>query len=73
MPQKKIHKINKCDRCGAVLNPDGTCAKCGTDIVQPQNLEIEFKNFKISELLDIRVRAGRTSQGKAGKQDDGKK
>lgn len=39
----------KCPRCGLLMKPDKPCEKCGGGI------EVDFKDFKISELLDIKM------------------
>jgi len=39
-----------------------TCAKCGKEALPPKGLEVEYKEFKISELLDIKM-TGRVSSG----------
>lgn len=73
MPQEKGSQEKKCARCGSEINPDGSCVKCGPDKKQTQDVEIEFKNFKISELLDIRVHAHKDNKEKSDKREDKKK
>ncbi len=44
-------------KSGAEVNPEGTRNKCGDEDRTRGNVEIEFKKFKISELLDIKIQS----------------
>jgi ribosomal protein L32 len=44
----------KCPECGKETSPGKVCGKCGK-AVQPREVKVEYKEFKISELLDIRM------------------
>ncbi len=45
----------KCPNCGKETTGGKTCDKCGRDIMPSQGVEVQFKDFKVSELLDIKV------------------
>ena len=53
----------KCPECGAEIGSGRTCEKCGKEVLPPKGLEVEYKEFRISELLDIKM-TGRVSSGK---------
>ena len=45
----------KCPRCDADITGKRKCSECGFDVAGPQEeIEVEYKDFKTSELLDIR-------------------
>jgi len=45
----------KCPDCGNELNGKEICGKCGREIkARQQDIEVEYKEFKISEFLEIR-------------------
>jgi|PlaIllAssembly_1097288.scaffolds.fasta_scaffold418756_2 hypothetical protein len=45
----------KCPRCAADISTQKKCSKCGYNVDDNQGeLEVEFKDFKTSELLEIR-------------------
>ena len=45
----------KCPRCAADISTQKKCSKCGYNVDDNQDeLEVEFKDFKTSELLEIR-------------------
>ena len=45
----------KCPECGKELNENHVCKNCGKKIEKPeQDIEIEYKEFKLSEFLEIR-------------------
>ena len=71
MTKDKGHDEKRCSLCGAVLKPDGKCTACGSD--QGRGIEIAFKKFKISELLDIKVQPRTTGLKETGKREGGKK
>ncbi len=49
-------KGKKCTECGAELKPGEVCELCAA---KEREIEVEMKKFKISEVLDIRVRPPR--------------
>ena len=62
----------KCPYCDAVLNGENICGVCEKKIEIPgQEVEIEYKEFKISEFLEIRKKQEKSHSGtaceKAGK------
>ena len=45
----------KCPRCDTDITGKKKCSKCGLDVAGPQEeIEVEYKDFKTSELLEIR-------------------
>ena len=44
----------KCPRCDADISTQKKCSKCGFNIDGQGQLEVEYKDFKTSELLEIR-------------------
>lgn len=52
-----------CSRCGAELKEDGSCDRCGHR--QSPSIEVEYKDFKGTEMLDIRQRLSRSSGQRA--------
>ena len=47
----------KCPDCGAELHGKDRCSKCGKKIELPQkDVEVEYKEFTLSEFLEIRKR-----------------
>ncbi len=58
----------KCPECGKEISSGKVCDKCG-DAVQPHGVEVEYKEFKISELLDIRM-ARKAGTVRAGRKDE---
>lgn len=45
----------KCPRCDAEIAGKRKCSKCGLDVAGSQEeIEVEYKDFKTSELLEIR-------------------
>jgi hypothetical protein len=54
----------KCPYCGNELNGKELCSGCGRKVKIPkQDIEVEYKEFPVSEFLEIRKRH-QTSQGK---------
>jgi hypothetical protein len=52
--QKVINRMN-CPYCGCELKDEDICGSCGRDIKSAQpDIEVEYKEFKISEFLEIR-------------------
>lgn len=45
----------KCPKCDNDVTGETKCSKCGLDVAGSQEeIEVEYKDFKISELLEIR-------------------
>ncbi|MCL5024665.1 MAG: hypothetical protein M1497_15125 [Nitrospirae bacterium] len=54
----------KCPRCGAEVKGQDVCGGCGKKFERPRgDIEVEYKDFKISEFLEIRSRNRRTGAG----------
>ena len=52
-------KTMKCAFCGADMKGRAVCGKCGKKTEgMPDRLEVEYKDFKISEFLEIRPKYG---------------
>ena len=45
----------KCQECGKEAGAGMACKNCGKEAGPPKAVEVEYKNFKISELLDIKM------------------
>lgn len=62
----------KCARCGADITAQRKCSKCGLHVADfRKELEVEYKDFKTSELLDIRQKR-RTEPSRAEPKTSGK-
>ncbi len=63
----------KCPYCGEETQAEKACDKCGRDLEPNKGLEIEYKEFKISELLDIKMTKkgpdGQAMKRPAGRQE----
>ena len=60
----------KCPHCGADLKGKDLCSRCGRKIEPAPELEVEYKDFKVSEYLEIRQKEHKTSSGtEAGVQE----
>jgi hypothetical protein len=45
----------KCPRCNTDMTGNNKCGKCGLNVAENrEELEVEYKDFKTSELLEIR-------------------
>ena len=53
----------KCPHCGADLKEKDLCSRCGRKIGPAPEIEIEYKDFKVSEYLEIRQKEHKTSSG----------
>jgi hypothetical protein len=48
-------KCMQCPHCGNELSGATLCSKCGRKVSPPKrDIEVEYKEFKVSELLEIR-------------------
>ena len=57
----------KCPSCGKALEGKDICSRCGKKVDIPeQEWEIEYKEFKISELLEIRRKQQKSHANGAG-------
>ena len=45
----------KCPHCCEDIGAGQACGKCGKDAGSFQEMEVQYKDFKLSELLDIKV------------------
>ncbi len=45
----------KCPHCGKETKVGKACDNCGRGLAPSQGVEIQYKDFKVSELLDIKV------------------
>lgn len=45
----------KCPRCGEEISSGKVCDRCGEEMPSKENMEVEYKEFKVTELLDIRM------------------
>lgn len=45
----------ECPHCGEEITAGNECKKCGKAAESPKEMEIKYKEFKVSELLDIRM------------------
>jgi len=58
----------KCPHCGNDSRTKGVCSSCGDKMEMPeQTIEIEYKEFKVSEFMEIR----RRRKGPGRKRDEG--
>jgi hypothetical protein len=49
----------KCTVCGAEMGEETICSRCGKKGANsPDKLEVNYKDFKISEFLEIRSKPG---------------
>jgi len=44
-----------CPHCGRETSAGDVCRHCGKDIESPQGLEVQYRDFKGSEMLDIKM------------------
>lgn len=57
----------KCPHCGADLKQKDICGGCGRKLEPAPEIEIEYKDFKVSEYLEIRQKEHKTpSETEAG-------
>jgi uncharacterized Zn finger protein (UPF0148 family) len=62
----------KCPHCGADLKRKDLCGNCGRKIEQAPEIEVEYKDFKVSEYLEIRQKEHKTSSGTETGNQEGK-
>ncbi len=60
----------KCTACGADMKGLTVCEACGKKAEGPEGLEVEYKDFKISELLEIRPKYGPVKEAAKPAYDD---
>ncbi len=61
----------KCAHCGAELKGKDLCSECGKKTERAPELEVEYKDFKVSEYLEIRKKERKPSMGsEAGAQEN---
>ena len=65
----------RCAACGAGMEGKTECAKCGSKATNPaDNLEVHYKEFKMSEFLEIRSKPrGSASEGRESQADHTRK
>jgi hypothetical protein len=55
-----------CPHCGEETTPGRACGRCGKALPPKKEVEVEYKEFRVTELLDIRMTkndgAARTAQ-----------
>jgi hypothetical protein len=53
----------KCPQCGNETGPGKACERCGEELPPRKEVEVEYKEFSVSELLDIKmVKKARAAQ-----------
>lgn len=62
----------KCPQCGFDLKGKDLCSRCGRKIEPVPEIEVEYKDFKVSEYLEIRRKEHKTSSGTAAGAHEGK-
>ncbi|MEW6585092.1 MAG: hypothetical protein AB1442_05710 [Nitrospirota bacterium] len=59
----------KCPHCGKESTDRETCTNCGKEIHVPaEDVEVEYKEFTLSEFLEIRKKKEQAEKDKAGVQ-----
>lgn len=59
----------KCPHCGKETRVGKACGYCGRDLAPSQGVEVQYKDFKVSELLDIKL--GQQSPAGTGVEKEG--
>lgn len=55
MKEQRVIKGMNCPYCGCELKDEDICGSCGREIKSAQpDIEVEYKEFKVSEFLEIR-------------------
>lgn len=69
---KERKRTMKCPHCGTDLKATDLCSKCGRKISPPPEIEVEYRDFKVSEYLEIRQKEHRPpSETGSGVQEGG--
>ncbi|HXX80724.1 MAG TPA: hypothetical protein VEI46_04195 [Thermodesulfovibrionales bacterium] len=58
-----------CPHCGEEIRGGNKCKKCGKKFLPSKEMEVQYKEFRVSELLDIKMTSS-ASQQKALKNHD---
>ena len=45
----------ECPHCGEEIRKGEECKRCAKKVVPSKEMEVQYKEFKVSELLDIRM------------------
>ena len=54
----------KCPHCGNESNRKDACSRCGEKMEMPeQTIEVEYKEFKVSEFMEIRKKRKNSGKG----------
>jgi hypothetical protein len=62
----------KCAYCGKETKSEKVCGHCGKDLAPLRGVEVQYKDFKITELLDIKMPGQAPPPKESGKTDEGK-
>jgi hypothetical protein len=52
----EVDSVVICPHCGKETRDVKSCENCGKDLAPSQGVEVLYKDFKVSELLDIKLR-----------------
>jgi hypothetical protein len=65
----------KCPQCGTELHGTTKCSTCGKKGIPLQDIEVEYKEFPVSELLEIRKKhpSSELNESEASEIDNSKK
>ncbi len=44
-----------CPHCGEETKDGKSCEKCGNELTERREMEVRYRDFKVTELLDIRM------------------
>ena len=62
----------KCPHCGKETKGERVCGQCGKGLLSPGGMEVRYKDFKVTELLDIKMPGQVPPQKEDGKTDEGR-
>jgi hypothetical protein len=62
----------KCSHCGSDLKGKDICSRCGRKTEPVPDIEVEYKDFKVSEYLEIRQKEHKASSGSEAVAHEGK-
>jgi hypothetical protein len=62
----------KCPHCGRETKAEKVCGHCGKDLLSPRGMEVQYKDFKVTELLDIKMPGQAPPRKESGKADAGR-